>query len=215
MYSGTVLITSGPTREHLDPVRYLSNASTGRMGAALAEAAARAGGHVVFVTGPVAEERLPRHELVEIVQVTGAAEMLEAARAPFSQADIAVFAAAVADYRPAHRSEQKEPKTDNASVLELEPTPDIAGTLCQKKEQHQVAIGFALQTHDGLQKAREKLIRKKLDGIVLNAMDALGGSSGTYRFLRTGKEAFEDWGHLTKELCAQRIFQEAAALRQG
>ena len=205
-----VLVISGPTREHLDPVRFIGNPSSGRMGQALAEAALAAGARVDFVTGPVPEANLPRG--VEAVRVTSAEEMLAAARQRHADADLVIYAAAVADYRPVQRSPDKLPKSGGRVSLELEPTPDVAATLNAGRRAGQVTIGFALQTGDGVRLAREKLQRKALDGIVLNALDALGGDRGTYTWIAAGApEAAVEWGEMDKRECAGRILREAAA----
>jgi len=206
-----VLIISGPTREHIDPVRFIGNPSTGRMGKALAEEALAAGATVEFVTGPVAREQLPAGERLRVHPVVSAADMLKAARKLYDRADLIVYAAAVADYRPVEYHAQKLPKVAGPLTLHLEATPDVAATLNARKKPGQVAIGFALQTDDGVAKAREKLKRKHLDGIVLNSLDALGGEDGTYTFLNvSGTPAA--WGQISKRACANRILEAAAAV---
>lgn len=207
-----VLIVSGPTREHLDPVRFLGNPSTGRMGRALAEEALAEGAQVDFVSGPVADEQLPRGKRLRVQRVVSADELLKAARKLYAGADIVIYAAAVADYRPVVRHATKLPKQDGTLSVQLEATPDVAATLNAKKRAGQVAIGFALQTHDGVAKAREKLRRKHLDGIVLNALDALGGESGTYTYIgANGSAGPAAWGKIGKRDCARRILDAAAA----
>lgn len=214
-----ILIISGPTREHFDPVRYIGNPSTGKMGQALAEEAARAGAAVDFVTGPVANENLPRVPGLSIRRVVSADDMLKESSALYGAADIVIYAAAVADYKPAEYHDKKLPKKDGDLSLRLVATPDVAATLNAKKRKGQVSIGFALQTHDGLEKAAAKLKKKNLDGIVLNSMDALGGDSGTYTFLSSsnGKPPkTSEWGKLSKRDCARKILAEAsAALARG
>ena len=208
-----VLILSGPTREHLDPVRYLSNPSSGKMGRALAEEALRRGAHVLFITGPVhaAQFPLPSDRLT-VVPVTSADEMLAAARDAFPAADVSLFAAAVADYAPTQCAVEKLPKTPNALMLSLRPTPDIAATLGSLKKPNQRTIGFALQDRQAQDRAREKMTAKKLDMIVLNRLDALNADQSAYEILRAGQGAFEDWGTLTKTDCAVRIFDALAGL---
>lgn len=209
----TVLIVSGPTREHFDPVRFIGNASSGKMGRALADEAVAAGAIVKFVTGPVEPVNLPDESGVAIQRVTSAEEMLAAAQKNFPQADVVIYAAAVADYKPAEYSEGKLPKKSRGHALKLEPTPDVAATLNAAKNSGQVCIGFALQTDDGEAQARAKLKKKNFDGIVLNALDAMGGDSGSYRFISArSKSGFTEWGHLTKRDCAKRILAEAAGM---
>lgn len=212
----TLLILSGPTHEYIDPVRFIGNASSGLMGKALAEESVRRGYRVEFVTGPVAVANLPvlapdgrPHPVVS------AGEMLERSRALFPAADAIVFAAAVADYAPAERRLEKMGKSGEELLLRLRPTPDIAKTLCTGKRADQVAIGFALQTSDGEACARRKLADKHLDGIVLNTPATLGADSGTFSYLSTGAETFEEWGRIGKEECARRILDRIAALRAG
>lgn len=204
-----VLVISGPTREHLDPVRFIGNPSSGRMGQALAEEALAAGATVDFVTGPVPAAHLPRG--VTPIPVTSAEELLRVARTRYAAADLVIYAAAVADYRPITRSAEKLPKTGGRLTLELEATPDVAATLNAGKRPGQVAIGFALQTGDGEPAARAKLAAKSLDGIVLNGLDALGGPRGTYTWIaRDGATAADAWGELDKRACARKILAEAA-----
>lgn len=199
-----VLILSGPTREHLDPVRYIGNASSGRMGKALAEAAADRGAQVTFVTGPVHEALWPRRPGIRVVPVCSADEMLEAARKPFAKSDSVFFAAAVADYQPIECAEAKLEKATGEWSLALRPTPDIAATLAADRKKKQRLIGFALQSGDGREAAREKLARKGFDAIVLNDPAAMGADAATYTFITAnGKE--EDWGHLTKTSCADKL----------
>ncbi|MFC1467705.1 phosphopantothenoylcysteine decarboxylase [Verrucomicrobiota bacterium] len=199
-----VLILSGPTREHIDPVRYLSNASSGKMGKALANEAKSRGFNIDFISGPVSPENLPDN--VNLHPVTGACEMLEKARTLLPNADLIIFAAAVADYMPAEISEEKLPKYTEEFTLKLKPTPDIAKTICAEKRENQITIGFALQTHDGPTKARAKLQRKGLDGIVLNDPSTLDAPDGNFSFLGTNAEDFDLWGRISKEECAKRIF---------
>lgn len=206
-----VLIISGPTHEHFDPVRYIGNPSSGKMGKALADEAAAAGATVTFVSGPVSESNLPSGANVEIHRVTSADEMLATAQTFYPQADLVIYAAAVADYKPAEFHAEKLPKKGGDLVLKLVATPDVAATLNRKKSAGQVCIGFALQTNDGPARAREKLKKKNLDGIVLNSLEALGGEHGTYSFLSAqSKNGFAEWGQISKRDCARKIISEAA-----
>ena len=205
-----VLILSGPTCEYLDPVRFISNASSGRMGKALAEAAVVSGAEVQFVTGPVADANVPAGPGIRVQRVVSAEDMLAAGRAQFQTSDAIIHAAAVADYRPADRAAEKMAKQADAWALKLEATPDVAATLNRDKKSGQVAIGFALQTNDGEARAREKMTAKNFDGVVLNGPDALGGESGTYTFIEP-KVQPAVWGKLAKRECARRIMQFVAA----
>lgn len=162
----TVLVTAGPTREALDPVRFLSNRSSGRMGYALAAAAQRRGARVLLISGPTALTPPPG---VECTRVVSAEEMAAAAEAAFPSCTMAVLVAAVADYRPLHPSPEKIKKGDLRPVLELVPTPDILASLGRRKT-HQRLIGFAAETdaEHGLDWARAKLAAKNADLIVFN-----------------------------------------------
>ncbi len=159
-----VLVTAGPTREHLDPVRFLSNPSSGRMGYAVTEEAAARGARVTLVSGPTALEGPAG---VEIERVTSAAEMLAACRRHFTGCDVLVAVAAVADFRPLRRHREKRRKESFGCTLELEPTPDIVATLAAEKGDRLV-VGFAAETTDLLESAAAKMRRKGLDLIVAN-----------------------------------------------
>ena len=212
----TVLILSGPTHEYIDPVRFIGNASSGLMGKALAEEALRRGFQVQFISGPVAEQNLPDLGTSgRLHKVTGANEMLTAARALFQSSEIVIFAAAVADYTPADPQVEKMPKSEDDLTLHLKATPDIAKTLCAGKTGQQTAIGFALQTSEGEANARRKLKSKNLDGIVLNTPASLGAADGTFSFLTRDAETFDAWGEITKKECARRIFQSLEILSRG
>ncbi len=164
-----ILITSGPTRQHLDPVRYLTNASSGRMGAALASAAAEAGHEVVIVTGPVDVDYPKDAELIRIVSTE---EMLEAALKVFPTCDGLIGVAAPCDYRPVMVSSQKIRKTGGPLTLQLIETPDVVALLAAVK-QSQWMVAFALETEDERMRALQKLERKNCDLIVLNGPDAI------------------------------------------
>jgi len=164
-----ILITAGPTREAIDPVRYISNHSSGKMGYAIAEAFLRRGAKVVLVSGPVSLKL--NHPDLEIVKVNSAMEMYLACCHYFEEADIAVFAAAVADYRPARIAVEKIKKEKDSFTISLVKNVDIAFEFGQIKESHQISIGFALETHDELLHAKRKLDKKHLDMVVLNSMN--------------------------------------------
>jgi phosphopantothenoylcysteine decarboxylase/phosphopantothenate--cysteine ligase len=164
-----ILLTSGPTRQYLDPVRYLSNASSGRMGAALAVAAIEAGHEVTIVSGPV-EIEYPA--AAEVVRVVSTEEMLEACRSLWARCDGLIGAAAPCDYRPQQVAPQKLSKTGGPRVLDLVETPDILATLAAEKTS-QWMVAFALETEDARLRAMQKLARKKCDLIVLNGPAAI------------------------------------------
>lgn len=160
-----VLVTAGGTREHLDPVRFISNASSGKMGYAVAAEAQRRGAEVVLISGPVS---LAPPEGVEVVRVLSAEEMYWAVIERASEAKVVVKAAAVADFKPKRYDPQKIKKSEKSLVVELEPTPDILAELGRRKPAGQILVGFAAETHGGVQHAREKLVAKNLDLVVLN-----------------------------------------------
>ncbi len=171
-----VLINAGPTYEAIDPVRYIGNHSTGKMGVAIAEEFSRRGAHVHLVLGP--ESVLPEDTRIHIERVTSADEMLAACTHHFPTVDIAVLAAAVADYKPAKIAAEKIKKSSETLSLELVRTPDIAEALGKMKKSGQRLVGFALETTDGVQNAIEKMIRKNMDMIVLNNPRDAGSGFG-------------------------------------
>jgi len=168
----TVLITAGPTYEAIDPIRFIGNHSSGKMGMALAEECAARGAQVALVLGP---SNLNTHQPgIQIHRVTSAAEMLEMAESKYAKTDVAIFAAAVADYRPKTAATDKIKKNDSEMALSLEKTEDIAKTLGKKKRENQVNIGFALETNNELEYAKGKLQKKNFDFIVLNSLKDKG-----------------------------------------
>jgi phosphopantothenoylcysteine decarboxylase/phosphopantothenate--cysteine ligase len=176
LFNKRVLITAGPTQEPLDPVRYISNHSTGKMGYAIARAFAKAGAHVTLVSGPTA---LPLPDpAVKRVPVQSAQDMFLATEAIFAEADIVVLSAAVADYTPAHPASQKIKKKDTVFSLELTKTTDIAATLGSRKQPGQWMMGFALETENEQANAVKKLHAKNLDWIVLNSLRDAGAGFG-------------------------------------
>jgi phosphopantothenoylcysteine decarboxylase/phosphopantothenate--cysteine ligase len=172
-----VLLTAGPTYEPLDPVRFLGNRSTGKMGYALAEAFAAIGAEVTLVSGPV-QLPAPASPLIRMVRVETAQQMYEAAAAVAPAADIWVFAAAVADYRPATVASEKIKKAGETLTLELVKNVDIAATLGETKRPEQFAVGFALETTNELAHALGKLHRKNFDLVVLNSLRDAGAGFG-------------------------------------
>ena len=173
-----VLVTAGPTYEKIDPVRFIGNYSSGKMGFALAEECAARGAEVTLVAGPVA--LTTHHPSIRRIDVESAREMLDACTASFPDADIAIMCAAVADYRPEQMSDKKI-KREHTEVptLRLVKNPDIAATLGKAKRPGQVLVGFALETDNEVANAVEKLERKNLDYIVLNSMRVAGAGFGT------------------------------------
>lgn len=173
-----VLITAGPTYERIDPVRFIGNFSTGKMGYALAEEAARRGARVTLVSGPVALKA--SHPAITVINVESAREMLKAATDAFADADIAIMAAAVADYRPAETADSKIKREHMAECdLALVRNPDIAAALGEAKRPGQLLVGFALETDNERANAIGKMARKHLDMIVLNSLREPGAGFGT------------------------------------
>lgn len=167
-----LLITAGPTYEPIDPVRYIGNRSSGKMGIAIAEEAARRGATVKLILGPA---RLgPVHPSIEVIKVETAQEMWEAALEYFPQVQVGILAAAVADYRPTEAASTKIKKKEDTIQLTLSKNPDIASTLGQQKRSDQLLIGFALETDNAEANAREKLKKKNFDFIVLNSLEDQG-----------------------------------------
>lgn len=167
-----VLITAGPTAEPIDPVRYISNRSSGKMGYALAKAFAQAGAQVTLISGPT---NLPTPDpTITRVNVETAKQMLDKTQEHFSENDVVIFSAAVADYTPARVADQKIKKQGNEMKLDLIKTGDIAGTLGIQKKDGQLLVGFALETENELEHAKDKLRRKNFDYIILNSLNDAG-----------------------------------------
>lgn len=172
-----VLVSAGPTREAIDPVRYIGNRSSGKMGFAIAQEAAARGAVVTLVTGPV-DLDLDKPGITR-VDVESAAQMAEACKAKAPSSDAVIMSAAVADYRPAIAAESKVKKKDTALEVALEPTEDILAWMGANKPKHQVLVGFALETDNELVHAADKLKRKNLDLLVLNSLRDAGAGFGT------------------------------------
>ena len=180
-----VLITAGPTQEAIDPVRYISNASTGKMGYALVRACLKRGAEVTLVSGPthLSLKAWQAFCPLNVVDVVSSADMCNATTQAFTQADIAILCAAVADFTPCHTADKKIKKQELSIVnsqlsIELKTTTDIAATLGASKQAHQRLIGFALETHDEHANAERKLQTKNLDMIVLNSLQDKGAGFG-------------------------------------
>lgn len=167
-----VMITAGPTYEKLDPVRFIGNYSSGKMGFALAEACAKAGAEVTLIAGPVS--LTTTHPAIRRIDVESADEMYEAAVAAFAESDAAIMCAAVADYRPATCCEEKMKRTADDLTLQLVPNRDIAAALGAMKRDNQTLVGFALETNDEQANAHKKLEKKNLDFVVLNSLQNEG-----------------------------------------
>jgi len=207
----TVLITAGPTREKIDPVRYLSNRSSGRMGYALAEAALRRGARVLLVTGPTS---LKPPSAAEVIQIQSAAEMTDAVLRLLPEASIVIKAAAVADYTVANPPDQKV-KRSGPLKLELTPTTDILAEISRRK-QGQIVIGFAAETENVIENARKKLASKSLDAIVVNDVSKEGVGFDTDRNAVTILTTSETIAvpETTKWDVAQRVLDYAVQLKR-
>ena len=206
----TVLITAGPTREKIDPVRYLTNRSSGRMGYAVAEAASRRGARVFLVTGPTS---LTPPGAAEVTRVESAEEMREAVLKLFPEATVAIMTAAVSDYRADTIASQKL-KRSGAVTLQLQPTPDILLKLSQQKKS-QILIGFAAETENVLENARRKLVSKSLDAVVVNDVSREGVGFDSDRnavTIITHSEVVEV-PETTKWEVAQRVLDQVVRLR--
>lgn len=207
MVGHKVLVTAGPTREKLDPVRFITNHSTGKMGYAIAENCMRRGAEVTLVSGPVAITPPP---FVKVMNVVSAAEMAEAVKACSDEQDIIIKTAAVADYRPAHPADEKIKKKDSDSSLELERTEDILAYLGAHKRAHQFICGFSMETENMLENSRDKLARKNVDMIVANNLKVSGAGFGTDTNVVTliTKEACKELELMSKSDVAEAIVTE-------
>ena len=208
----TVLVTAGPTCEDFDPVRYLTNRSSGKMGYAVAEAAARRGAKVILVSGPTSLETPTG---VRRVDVRSAEQMHEAVTKEFAGCSIGIFAAAVADYRPAEKREEKMKKTDGSLTVQLEPTVDILQEIAGQKGDKFI-VGFAAETTDVGQNARKKMAAKNLDLIVANDVTAEGAgfdhdTNVVSLFYRDGRDVAVP--KMSKAEVAQRVLDEIVRLR--
>ena len=207
----TVLITAGPTREKIDPVRYLTNRSSGRMGYALAEAASRRGARVLLVSGPTA---LTPPASTELTRVESTEQMRDAVLNLLPQATIVIKTAAVCDYRPKSTAGQKM-KRKGPMTLELEPTPDILKDISLKRGT-QILVGFAAETENVLENARQKLVSKNLDAIVVNDVSREGVGFDTERNAVTiiTRDDVVEVPETTKSEVAQRVLDQVVRLRQ-
>ncbi len=206
-----VLVTAGPTQEKLDPVRYISNHSTGKMGYAVAAAAVRRGADVTLVSGKV---ELTPPMGVQVVPVVSAADMAQAVKAAASEQDIIIKAAAVADYRPRVTADEKLKKKDEELSVELERTEDILTWLGAHRRAGQILCGFSMETEHLLENSRAKLEKKKIDMIVANNLKQEGAGFGTDTNVVTliTKEKTEEFPMLSKEEVAERLLDRLLVL---
>lgn len=208
----TVLVTAGPTREPIDPVRYIGNRSSGKMGYAIAEAALRRGARVILISGP-ANLKPP---IAELINVQTAQQMRDAVLARAPEASIIIKAAAVADYRPKNAADQKIKRQAGASLaLELEGTSDILAELGKRKSEKQILIGFAAETENVLENARKKLLTKSLDAIVVNdvSQPGIGFDSERNAVTIITQHDVIDVPESSKWDVAQRVIEAAVRLR--
>ena len=207
-----ILVTAGPTREAIDPVRYLTNHSSGKMGYAIARAAARRGAEVTLVTGPTQIEK-PR--FVKVVEVTSAGEMFDAVTAVSAAQDAVIKAAAVADYRPAQVSDEKMKKKDGELSIALERTKDILAYLGEHKRPGQLLCGFSMETENLLENSREKLLKKNLDMVAANNVKVAGAGFGVDTNVVTLITAVSETelGLMSKDETADRLLTELFGLR--
>lgn len=199
-----VLVTAGPTREAIDPVRYITNHSTGKMGYAIAQAAARRGAEVTLVSGPV---NLKAPLGVKLVPVTSAGEMFQAVTEASSSQDVIIKAAAVADYHPKYVGTEKTKKKDGDMNLEMERTDDILAWLGTHRQPGQVLCGFSMETENMLENSQAKLEKKHVDMIVANNLKTAGAGFGTDTNVVTiiTKEGAEELAMMTKEQVAHQL----------
>ncbi len=207
-----VLITAGPTYEAIDPVRFIGNHSSGKMGYALAKIALAMGAEVHLISGPTAEKL--SHPQLTVYPILSASELFGKVKSLYESVDIAIAAAAVADFKPKDKASQKIKKEDGVEVLTLTPTSDSLAYMGKHKK-NQILIGFALETENELEHAKSKLKNKNLDGIVLNSLQDAGSGFGT----TTNKISFIDRSlkvsaHplMSKESCATKIFEQILSL---
>ena len=203
-----ILITAGGTREYLDPVRFISNSSSGRMGYALARAARKAGHKVTLVTAPVS---IPVPAGVRVVKAETAARMLEAVKKHFIKSDCLIMAAAVADYTPAKVSKTKIKKESGRLTLVLKPTIDVLAWAGRHKRKHQLLVGFALEDKNLRQNAEKKLKDKNLDMIVANTPKALGSKISAIH-IKVRNRPWQKFSAAGKAVTARRIIMLIEAM---
>ena len=207
-----VLVTAGPTREAIDPVRYITNHSTGKMGYAIARAAARRGAEVTLVSGPV-DLKAPMG--VKLVPVVSARDMFDAVTSVSAEQDAIIKAAAVADYRPAVVGAEKTKKSDGNMNIELERTDDILAWLGAHRREGQVLCGFSMETQNMLENSRAKLVKKNVDMIVANSLRTAGAGFGTDTNIVTviTKDGAEELALMSKDQVAHELLNRIFAAK--
>lgn len=211
MTGKTVLVTAGPTREAIDPVRFISNHSTGKMGYAIARAAMERGADVFLVTGPVS---IPAPPFIHIIPVSSAQDMLEAVASHAEKADIIIKSAAVADYTPVNIAKEKIKKSDEDPSIPLKRTTDILAYLGKQKRPHQFLCGFSMETEHLLENSRKKLEAKNADMIVANSLRTKGAGFGTDTNLVTliTRDSVKELPLMSKDEVAYRLLSEILEL---
>ena len=206
-----ILITAGPTYEKIDPVRFIGNYSSGKMGFALAEECSRRGAQVILVTGPVSQTC---SDSIKRIDVESCNEMYERALSEFPKCDVAILCAAVSDFRPGHVAEQKIKRKGNNLVLTLEPTQDIAASIGRMKSAHQRLIAFALETNEEQHNAQRKLIQKNADFIVMNSTRNPGTTfqSDDNQITIINKEGKKEYAKKPKSEVARDIINELVSI---
>ena len=204
------LITAGPTREYLDPVRFISNGSTGQMGYACAEAALHRGHKVVLISGPVSLQP-PGARGLELIKVLTAEEMAQAVAEQFGKCDCLIMTAAVCDYKPLHTEKYKMQKAAGQLSLKLERTRDILAEAGQKKVAEQILVGFAVQDKAAKLNARRKMKSKNLDMVVLNSPAAFGSAKSEISILCKGS-SWRAYRTMTKKASARIIIRQSEKL---
>ncbi|MFN4083268.1 MAG: bifunctional phosphopantothenoylcysteine decarboxylase/phosphopantothenate--cysteine ligase CoaBC [Bacteroidia bacterium] len=213
LYGKKVLVTAGPTVEPIDPVRFISNHSSGKMGYAIADVFAKQGCEVILVSGPT--NCLAQHKNIKVINILTAIEMFNACMEHFKNTDIAIMSAAVADYTPAKKSNEKIKKNEENLTIELTKNPDILNTLGKNKRSNQIVVGFALETNNEMENAIKKLKEKNADLIVLNSLNdegaGFGSNTNKISILHKNGEV-KNFELKPKELVATDILNEIALL---
>ncbi len=208
-----VLVTAGPTRESIDPVRFITNRSTGKMGYAMAQEAVRRGAKVTLITGKT-NEKIP-YGIAEVIEIESAKQMYEAVMNEIANADIVIKSAAVADYKPKNLADQKLKKSDGEMMIELDRTKDILFEIGKRKKLNQILVGFAAETHDLIAHASAKIQKKNLDLIVANNVKMAGAGFGTDTNIVTliHKDGeLEQLPMMTKQEVAKSVFDRISEL---
>ena len=202
-----ILVTAGPTQESIDPVRYITNHSTGKMGYSIAKIAAYRGAEVILISGPV---NIPPPHHVKIINVISAKDMFDAVKKESSNCDIIIKSAAVADYKPKIYSDEKIKKKDNELSIELERTDDILKYLGENKKEGQILVGFSMETNNMIENSKNKLIKKNVDMIVANNLKDKGAGFGTDTNIVTliTQKNVKNLSLMSKDKVADEIFNE-------